>query len=123
MSGTQPLDTGTSKSATSRTGSDEIVCRPPSQPVRVDCADVIGGSMVIPAAPCDLATMATYDVTGSESKGFQVNVTGPSGTNLIGDFGTLQEAEVFADQMRVIDADRSHSAVSSHACHDPAGDT
>jgi hypothetical protein len=52
--------------------------------------------------------MVTYDVTGTESKGFQVSVTGPSGTNLIGDFSTLQQAEAFADQMRVIDADRSH---------------
>ena len=50
--------------------------------------------------------MVTYDVTGTEAKGFQVSVTGPSGTNLIGDFSTLQEAEAFAD--RVIDADRSH---------------
>jgi hypothetical protein len=60
-------------------------------------------------APCDLARMVTYDVTGTEPKGFQVSVTGPSGTNLIGDFSTLQEAEAFADKMRVIDADRSHS--------------
>jgi hypothetical protein len=48
--------------------------------------------------------MVTYDVTGAEAKGFQVSVTCPSGTNLIGDFSTLQEAEAFADQMRVIDA-------------------
>ena len=53
--------------------------------------------------------MVTYDVTGTEPKGFQVSVTGPSGTNLIGDFSTLQEAEAFADKMRVIDAGRSHS--------------
>jgi hypothetical protein len=53
--------------------------------------------------------MVTYDVTGTEAKGFQVSVTGSSGTNLIGDFSTLQEAEAFADQMRVIDADRPHS--------------
>jgi hypothetical protein len=45
----------------------------------------------------------------TDTKGFQVSVTGPSGTNLIGDFSTLQEAEAFADQVRVIDADQSHS--------------
>jgi hypothetical protein len=56
--------------------------------------------------------MVTYDVTGTESRGFQVSVTGPSGTNLIGDFSTLQEAEAFADQMRAIDADRSHSTLA-----------
>jgi hypothetical protein len=72
--------------------------------------------------------MVTYDVTSTEPKGFQVSVTGPSGTNLIGDFGTLQEAQEFADNMRVIDADQSHSVGSRHACgsrhtcHDPAGD-
>jgi hypothetical protein len=74
-------------------------------------------------APCYLARMVTYDITGTESKGFQVNVTGPSGTDLIGDFSTLQEAEAFAYQMRVIDADRSHCVGSRQACHDPAGDT
>ena len=71
------------------------------------------------AAPCDLARMVTYKVTGTERNGFQVTVTGPSGTNLIGDFSTLPEAEEFADKMRVIDADRSHVG-SRHACHDPA---
>jgi hypothetical protein len=64
--------------------------------------------------------MITYDITGTEPNGFQVSVTGPSGTNLIGDFGTLREAEAFADKMRVIDADRSHSFVSRHACRDAA---
>ena len=54
--------------------------------------------MVSTGAPCDLARMVTYDVTGTESEGFQVSVTGPSGTNLIGDFSTLQEAEAFADK-------------------------
>ena len=38
------------------------------------------------------------------------------GTSLIGDFCSLVEAKVFADQMRLIDADRSHSR-SRHACH------
>jgi hypothetical protein len=66
--------------------------------------------------------MFTYAVTATGPKGFQVSVTGPHplGTSLIGDFGSLQEAEAFADQMRVIDADRSHSAWSRHACHNPA---
>ena len=70
------------------------------------------------AAPCDLVTMMTYDVTATGLLGFQVSVTGthPCGTSLIGDFTTLQEAEAFADQMRVIDADRSHSARSHRAC-------
>ena len=54
--------------------------------------------MVSTGAPCDLARMVTYDVTGTEPEGFQVSVTGPSGTNLIGDFSTLQEAEAFADK-------------------------
>ena len=47
-----------------------------------------------------------------EPNGFQVSVTEPSGTNLIGNFSTLQEAEAFVDQMRVIDADRSHSTLA-----------
>ena len=66
--------------------------------------------------------MPTYDVTATGPKGFQVSVTGPDprGTSLIGDFGSLHEAEAFADQMRVIDADRSHSAWSRNACHNPA---
>ena len=76
---------------------------------------------------CHIDRMFTYDITLTGPKGFQVSVTGPypHGTCLIGDFGSLQEAEVFADQMRVIDADRSHSAWSRHACHNPAalGDT
>ena len=56
--------------------------------------------------------MFTYDVTATGPKGFQVSVTGPAprGTSLIGDFGSLQEAEAFADQMREIDAGRSYSA-------------
>ena len=77
--------------------------------------------------PCHIGRMFTYDVTATGPKGFQVSVTGlhPHGTSLIGDFASLQEAEAFADQMRVIDADRSHSAWSRHACHNPAalGDT
>jgi hypothetical protein len=50
--------------------------------------------------------MFTYDVTATGPKGFQVSVTGPAprGTSLIGDFGSLYEAEAFADQMRKIDA-------------------
>ena len=50
--------------------------------------------------------MFTYDVTATGPLGFQVSVTGahPRGTNLIDDFGSLQEAEAFADQMRMIDA-------------------
>jgi hypothetical protein len=50
--------------------------------------------------------MFTYDVTATGPKGFQVSVTGPAprGTSLVGDFGSLHEAEAFADQMRDIDA-------------------
>ena len=50
--------------------------------------------------------MFTYDVTATGPRGFQVSVTGPAprGTSLISDFGSLHEAEAFADQMRKIDA-------------------
>jgi hypothetical protein len=61
-------------------------------------------------APCQIARMITYDITGTASNGFQVSVTGSSGTNVIGAFSTLQEAEVFADKMRSIDADHRHGA-------------
>ena len=72
--------------------------------------------------PCHIGGMFTYDVSATGPKGFQVSVTGlhPQGTSLIGDFGSLQQAEAFADQMRVIDADRSQSAWSRHACHPAA---
>ena len=44
--------------------------------------------------------------------GFQVSVLGsyPRDVRLIGDFGSLQEAEAFADRMREIDAGRSYVA-------------
>ena len=50
--------------------------------------------------------MFTYNVTAMGPKGFQVSVMGQDlhGTNLIDEFGSLQEAEGFADQMREIDA-------------------
>jgi hypothetical protein len=56
--------------------------------------------------PYHIGRMFTYDVTVTGPLGFQVSVTGPyvRGTSLIGDFGSLQEAEVFADRMREIDA-------------------
>ena len=56
--------------------------------------------------PCHIGRMFSYDVTATGPKGFQVSVTGPApcGSSLIGDFGSLDEAEAFADQMRKIDA-------------------
>jgi hypothetical protein len=49
--------------------------------------------------------MITYDVTATGPEGFQVSVIcQPRGTSLIGDFGSLQEAEAFAEMMREIDA-------------------
>jgi hypothetical protein len=62
--------------------------------------------------PCHIDRMFTYGVTATGLLGFQVSVTGPHprGTSLIGDFGSLQEAEAFADKMRVIDAGRSYVA-------------
>ena len=44
----------------------------------------------------------TYDVTATGPLGFQVSVLGPylRDARLIGDFGSLQEAEAFADRMR-----------------------
>ena len=54
--------------------------------------------------------MITYDVTVTGPLGFQVSVLGPypRDARLISDFGSLQEAEAFADQMREIDAGRSY---------------
>jgi hypothetical protein len=50
------------------------------------------------------------DVTVTGPLGFQVSVVGPylHDARLIGDFGSLQEAEAFADRMREIDAGPSH---------------
>jgi hypothetical protein len=50
----------------------------------------------------------TYDVTGP--LGSQVSVLGPylHDARPIGDFGSVQEAEAFADRMREIDAGSSH---------------
>ena len=77
---------------------------------RADRADVIGGNVVSTGRVMrTLPRWSPMMSRGTEAKGFQVSVTGPSGTNLIGDSSTLQEAEAFADQMRVIDADRSYS--------------
>jgi hypothetical protein len=56
--------------------------------------------------------MITYDVTVTGPLGFQVSVLGPylRDARLMGDFGSLQEAEAFADRMREIDAGRSYVA-------------
>jgi hypothetical protein len=56
--------------------------------------------------------MITYNVTVTGPLGFQVSVLGPypRDARLIGDFDSLQEAEAFADRMRVIDAGRSYVA-------------
>ena len=56
--------------------------------------------------------MISYNVTVTGPLGFQVSVLGacPPDARLIGDFGSLQEAETFADQMREIDAGRSYIA-------------
>ena len=60
--------------------------------------------------PCHSCRMITYNVTVTGSLGFQVSVLGPylRGARLIDDFGSLQEAEAFADRMREIDAGRSY---------------
>jgi hypothetical protein len=60
--------------------------------------------------PCHIRRMITYDVTVTGPLGFQVSALGPylSDALLIGDFGSLQEAEAFADRMREIDAGRSY---------------
>jgi hypothetical protein len=52
----------------------------------------------------------TYDVTVTGPLGFQVSVLGLylHDARLMGDFGSLQEAEAFADRMREIDAGPSH---------------
>jgi hypothetical protein len=51
-----------------------------------------------------------YVVTPGGPLGFQINVTGSDHEmRLLGDFGTLAEAEAFADSMREIDAGRSFS--------------
>ena len=62
--------------------------------------------------PCHICRMITYDVTVTGPLGFQVSVLGPylRDARLIGDFGSLQEAEAFADRMREIDAGRSYVA-------------
>jgi hypothetical protein len=67
-------------------------------------ATVVGGCAT-QTEPCHIGGMFTYDVTATGPLGFQVSVTRPHprGTNLIDDFGSLQEAEVFADRMREID--------------------
>ena len=55
------------------------------------------------------AVAFNYDVTGTEPTGFRVCATHPvHGTHLIGNFGSLQAAETFADDMREIDAGPSH---------------
>ena len=67
--------------------------------------------------PCHICRMITYNVTVTGPLGFQVSVLGPYPRydRLIGDFGSLQEAEGFADKMREIDAGRSHvSPVPQH---------
>ena len=62
--------------------------------------------------PCHICRMITYDVTVTGPLGFQVSVLGPCprDARLIDVFGSLQEAEAFADRMREIDAGRSYVA-------------
>ena len=62
--------------------------------------------------PCHICRMITYNVTVTGPLGFQVSVFGPylRDGRLIGDFGSLQEADAFADRMREIDAGRSYVA-------------
>ena len=64
--------------------------------------------------------MITYNVTVTGPLGFQVSVLGPypSTARLIGDFGSSQEAEAFADWMREIDAGRSYIAPVPSMVHD-----
>jgi hypothetical protein len=56
--------------------------------------------------------MISYDVKVTGPLGFQVSVLGPypRAASLIGQFGSLQEAEAFADRTRKIDAGRSYIA-------------
>jgi hypothetical protein len=60
--------------------------------------------------PCHIGRMITYNVTVTGPLGFQVSVLGPHppDARLISDFGSLREAEAFADRMREIDAGRSY---------------
>ena len=62
--------------------------------------------------PCHICRMITYNVTVTGPLGFQVSVFGPylRDARLIGDFGSLQEADAFADRMGEIDAGRSYVA-------------
>ena len=62
--------------------------------------------------PCHICRMITYNVTVTGPLGFQVSVFGPylRDGRLIGDFGSLQEADAFADRMGEIDAGRSYVA-------------
>ena len=61
---------------------------------------------------CHICRMITYNVTVTGPLGFQVSVLGPylRDGRLIGGFGSLQEADTFADRMREIDAGRSYVA-------------
>ena len=53
--------------------------------------------------------MATYEVTSTGPKSYQVNVITPEFQGVVaGDFSSLQAAEVFADDMRKIDAIAGH---------------
>ena len=72
---------------------------------------------------CHICRMITYNVTITGSLGFQVSVLGPypSDAHLIGDFGSSQEAEAFADRMREIDAGRADVRLCRSMVHDSDG--
>jgi hypothetical protein len=69
-------------------------------------------SHAIRIGPCHIGRMISYNVTVTGPLGFQVSVlcAYPPDARPIGDFGSLQEADAFADRMREIDAGRSHVA-------------
>ena len=53
--------------------------------------------------------MATYEVTPTGPKDYQVTVITPEFQGVVaGDFASLEEAEAFADDMRKIDAVAGH---------------
>jgi hypothetical protein len=58
--------------------------------------------------------MITYEVTSTGPQGYQVIAISPEFQGaVVGDFGSLQAAEAFANSMREIDTAGFHSAGSS----------
>jgi hypothetical protein len=57
-----------------------------------------------------------YVVTPTGPLGFQVTATDVGTDELIGDFASLAEAQVFAAAMREIDAGQSHVMASKELC-------